>query len=95
MVDFGNTLKRLRRKNDMTQEQLSRRLGLTKSVISAYETGMRMPSYDVLIAIARIFKVTTDFLLGVEQKQEVDFSGLTEAEKAAILNLINAIQERQ
>ncbi|MCI9486837.1 MAG: helix-turn-helix transcriptional regulator [Lachnospiraceae bacterium] len=95
MVDFGNTLKRLRRKNDMTQEQLSRRLGLTKSVISAYETGMRMPSYDVLIAIARIFKVTTDFLLGVEQKQEVDFSGLTEAEKAAILNLIKAIKERQ
>ncbi len=95
MVDFGNTLKRLRRKNDMTQEQLSRRLGLTKSVISAYETGMRMPSYDVLIAIARIFKVTTDFLLGVEQKQEVDFSGLTEAEKAAILNLIKAIKERR
>ena len=95
MIDFGNTLKRLRRKNDMTQEQLSRRLGLTKSVISAYETGMRMPSYDVLIAIARIFKVTTDFLLGVEQKQEVDFSGLTEAEKAAILNLIKAIKERQ
>ena len=95
MVDFGNTLKRLRRKNDMTQEQLSRRLGLTKSVISAYETGMRMPSYDVLIAIARIFKVTTDFLLGVEQKQEVDFSGLTEAQKAAILNLIKAIKERQ
>ena len=95
MVDFGNTLKRLRRKNDMTQEQLSRRLGLTKSVISAYETGMRMPSYDVLIAIARIFKVTTDFLFGVEQKQEVDFSGLTEAEKAAILNLIKAIKERQ
>lgn len=95
MVDFGNTLKRLRRKNDMTQEQLSRRLGLTKSVISAYETGMRMPSYDVLIAIARIFKVTTDFLLGVEQKQEVDFSGLTEAEKAAILNLIKAIKDRR
>ena len=65
------------------------------SVISAYETGMRMPSYDVLIAIARIFKVTTDFLLGVEQKQEVDFSGLTEAEKAAILNLIKAIKERR
>ena len=95
MVDFGNTLKRLRRKNDMTQEQLSQRLGLTKSVISAYETGLRMPSYDVLIAIARIFKVTTDFLLGVEQKQEVDFSGLTEAEKTAILNLIKAIKERQ
>ena len=95
MVDFGNTLKRLRRQNDMTQEQLSQRLGLTKSVISAYENGLRMPSYDVLIAMARIFRVTTDFLLGVEQKQEVDFSGLTESEKAAILNLIKVIKERQ
>lgn len=95
MVDFGNTLKRLRRQNDMTQEQLSQRLGLTKSVISAYENGLRMPSYDVLIAIARIFKVSTDFLLGVEQKQEVDFSGLTESEKTAILNLIKAIKEKQ
>ena len=79
----------------MTQEQLSQRLGLTKSVISAYENGLRMPSYDVLIAIARIFKVSTDFLLGVEQKQEVDFSGLTESEKTAILNLIKAIKEKQ
>ena len=94
MVDFGNTLKKLRRQNDMTQEQLSQRLGLTKSVISAYENGLRMPSYDVLIAIARIFKVTTDFLLGLEQKQEIDFSGLTESEKTAILNLIKAIKER-
>ena len=43
MVDFGNTLKTLRIKNDMTQSQLSQKLGLTKSVISAYENGLRMP----------------------------------------------------
>lgn len=61
MVDFGNRLKTLRIQNNMTQFQLSQKLGLTKSVISAYENGLRMPSYDVLIAISNIFRVTTDF----------------------------------
>lgn len=92
MVDFGNRLKTLRIQHNLTQAQLSQRLDLTKSVISAYETGMRMPSYDVLISIARIFKVTTDYLLGLEQKQEIDLSGLTEEEIAALLNLIKAMK---
>ena len=52
MVDFGNTLKTLRLYNKMTQAQLAQKLGLTKSVISAYENGLRLPSYDILIHIA-------------------------------------------
>lgn len=63
MVDFGNTLKTLRLREDMTQAQLAQKLGLTKSVISAYETGLRLPSYDVLIHVSKIFKVSTDYLL--------------------------------
>lgn len=51
MVDFGNTLKSLRLRKKYTQSQLAQKLGLTKSVISAYETGLRLPSYDVLINI--------------------------------------------
>lgn len=92
MVDLGNTLKTLRLKEDMTQAQLAQKLGLTKSVISAYETGLRLPSYDVLIHIARIFSVTTDYLLGLERKREVDLSGLTEEEISALMNLIKAMK---
>jgi len=94
MVDFGNRLKTLRLKNNYTQQQLADRLSLTKSVISAYETGLRMPSYDILISISRIFKVTTDYLLGLEQKQEVDLSGLTNEEVTALLNLIKAMKHQ-
>lgn len=67
---------------------------LTKSVISAYETGLRMPSYDVLIAIAKIIKVTTDYLLGLENKKEVDLSGLTNEERSALMNLIKAMKRK-
>ncbi|NLL78798.1 MAG: helix-turn-helix transcriptional regulator [Clostridiales bacterium] len=92
MVDFGNTLKTLRINEKMTQASLAQKLGLTKSVISAYETGLRMPSYDVLIHISRIFHVSTDFLLGLEHKQEIDLSGLTKEEIHALLNLIKAMK---
>lgn len=93
MVDFGNRLKTLRLSNNMTQSQLASKLGLTKSVISAYETGVRLPSYDILIHIASIYNVTTDFLLGVEKKHSVDFSGLSTEEVNAILNLIQAMKK--
>ena len=77
----------------MTQEQLAQKLNLTKSVISAYETGLRLPSYDVLIRIAKIFNVSTDYLLGLEHKQEVDLSGLSQEEINALLNLIKAMKQ--
>ncbi len=94
MIDFGNTLKTLRIQHHMTQEQLAQKLYLTKSVISAYETGIRMPSYDVLINVSKVFKVSTDFLLGLEKKREIDLSGLTDAEIDALMNLIKAMKQR-
>ncbi len=93
MVDFGNSLKTLRLRDKMTQAQLAQKLNLTKSVISAYENGLRLPSYDVLIHIAKIFKVSTDYLLGIENKQEIDLSGLSQEEIDALLNLIKAMKQ--
>ena len=93
MINFGNKLKLLRLQDNMTQEQLAQKLNLTTSVISAYETGLRLPSYDVLIRIAKIFNVSTDYLLGLEHKQEVDLSGLSQEEINALLNLIKAMKQ--
>lgn len=91
-MNFGNRLKTLRIKKKLTQQQLADLLGLTKSVISAYENGLRYPAYDVLIKIARIFKVSTDFLLGVEIKREIDTSGLTDEQFEALIVLIDTIR---
>ncbi len=95
MVELGSTLKRLRLKKGMTQADIAKDLGLTKSVISAYETGLRLPSYDILIHIATIFGVSTDYLLGLEnnKKQGLDLSGLTDAEIDALSQLIKAMKE--
>lgn len=95
MVDFGNRLKKLRLQNEYTQEQLAKRLDLTKSVISAYETGLRLPSYSTLLSISDIFKVSTDYLLGKhENKQILDLSGLTEEEISALKLLVKAMKNK-
>ena len=95
MVDFGMTLKTLRIQHNFTQVQLAQKLGLTKSVISAYETGLRLPSYDVLINIAKIFKVSTDYLLGMDNRQEIDLSGLTPEEITSLKNLIKPMKQTE
>ncbi|MBE5713084.1 MAG: XRE family transcriptional regulator [Ruminococcaceae bacterium] len=92
MGEFWKQIENTQNKKKLTQQQLADLLGLTKSVISAYENGLRYPAYDVLIKIARIFKVSTDFLLGVEIKREIDTSGLTDEQVEALIVLIDTIR---
>ena len=92
MVDFGNRLRALRIAKGWTQSQLSSRLGLTKSVISAYETALRYPSYDILIRIAALFGVSSDYLLGIEAAQTLDVTGLSDEHVELVRKLIDALR---
>ena len=60
MINFGSRLRALRISRGWTQEELADQLRLTKSVISAYETSLRYPSYDILIRICSIFRQGSD-----------------------------------
>lgn len=64
MVDnMATRLIRLREKNNLSQTEVARRLGVTPASISAYEKLERNPSIDKLIALADIYHVSTDYLL--------------------------------
>ncbi len=89
MVDFGNRLKDLRSERNITQQALADKLGITKSMISAYETSIRYPSYDVLIKIALLFKVSTDYLLGIDEKRTINLDGMNDNQIKIISNLID------
>ena len=86
--DFGENLKLLRKTRDMTQEEFGAKVGLSKAVVSKYETGIGYPSFDVLVRIAQYFGVTTDYLLGVARGKTIDVSDLTDGQIATIHQLI-------
>ena len=65
MTDMGldTTIKRLRLEKGWTQDELSRKLGVTPKTISFYELGERRPSRNSLIKLAQIFGITVDELI--------------------------------
>ena len=70
---FSNNFKELRKLQELTQEQIAEMLGITSQAVSKWECGTSYPDIEMLPIIANIFKVSTDYLLGVDiTKQEKD-----------------------
>jgi len=60
---MGARIAALRRQAGISQAELARRLGCSASAVGMYEQGRREPPSDLLVQMARIFDVTTDYLL--------------------------------
>ena len=95
MVDFGTTLKELRQQAGLTQKQLAERLWLSKATVSYYEQSVRHPSPEVLVKLSRIFHVSTDYLLGIEdKKQMLDVTDLSDEDISFLENAIELLRKK-
>ncbi len=91
---LGERLKALRISNKMDQKVLGDRVGVSKGAISAYETAIRYPSYEVLLRIAAVFHVSTDYLLGLDDAPKVSLEGLSEDNVRLVLELVEALRDK-
>jgi transcriptional regulator with XRE-family HTH domain len=94
MVEFGKRLKKLRQQHNLTQKQLASLIGVQNAIISFYEVGERNPSPEIIVKLASVFHVTTDYLMGLERGECVDVSGLDENDKALIRKLVERLGEK-
>ncbi len=95
MVEFGLKLKELRTKEGMTQEQLGELIGVSKSVVSYYETNDRIPSPLTLIRISKVFHVTTDFLLSLDSGRTVNIEGLDAHDEEIVRRMVATMRKLQ
>ena len=66
------TLKELREKNNLTQKEVSERLGVNKNYISMIENGTRNPSDKMKNELAKIYKCTViDIFLSIQAKKRL------------------------
>lgn len=93
-LNFGEKLKTLRTEAGMTQTELAKRLSITKSVVSYYELQERTPSPSVLVQLADIFHVTTDYLLGIDHKKMIDVSDLSDEDMRFLLITIETLRKK-
>ncbi len=66
MSKFAERLKELRLENNLTQSKLADATGINQTSISAYELRKIRPTDEVIITLCKFFKVSADFLLGLE-----------------------------
>ena len=93
---FADRIAKLRVAKGLSQHQLSQMLGVKRSVVSYYESVDRLPSYDVLMEMSRVFNVSTDYLLkGKDASRVIQVSDLSEKELDVVMGVINALREKK
>ncbi len=65
---LGTKIKALRQERRLTQAQLSSILNVTRSAVALWETDKTDPDIKNIIAIAKIFSISTDYLFGLEDE---------------------------
>ena len=81
-------IKVLREQKGMTQADLARQLGITRSSVNAWEMGISVPSTQYIVELSNMFNVSTDYLLGVDATASVSVAGLTEQDVHLVHQLI-------
>lgn len=94
IIDLSVRLRQLRLDKQLRQEQVARLVGVSKGAISAYETDIRQPSYDILIRLANLYRVSVDYLLGRTEDRTLDISGLTAREVVIITELVASMSAK-
>lgn len=95
MLVTSERIKELRQARGWTQADLARRLGVTRNGVNSWEQGLSMPSPASLVDLARMFSVSTDYLLGVERLDTVNVSGLDERDVAILAELADRLRKNK
>ena len=88
-------LKELRMSQNLTQNEVARKLKISPSIVSGYETGERTPSAENLLALSYLYKCSTDYLLGKSRDESsviLDTDGLNLEQVKALQYLINVMK---
>lgn len=88
MKTFGERLKSLRKRKDLTQEDLAKNLNMSKSAISMYENDNRKPDYENLEIFADFFNVDLNYLLGhSEVENKYNYADRIKEEKSNYISI--------
>ena len=84
---IADKIKTLREKSELTQAELARRLGVTRSGVNSWEMGITIPSTMYIVELALLFGVSTDYLLDMPETKTISVNGLTDREIASLTEI--------
>lgn len=91
MSEISNSIKTLRKENNLSQDQLAEKLYVTRQAVSNWENGKNQPDLDTLKRIAEVFGVSVERLLYGKQKRKLHFAVKFMPEQTISLGSILAV----
>ena len=88
-------IKELREMAGYSQSQLAKKLDVTRSSVNAWEMGLSTPTTNYIVSIAKLFHVSTDYLLGIENKQTITLDEFSKEEVNLIYDLIKYFDSKK
>ena len=88
---LGENLKNIRIAVGITQVELAKKLGVTKQSVSNWENGNIQPSVEMITKISEVLNVKSDVLLGLDSRQFIEVTGLSDEQIAHVQQIINDI----
>lgn len=91
----ADKIKEVREKAGYSQTELAKRLDVTRSSVNAWEMGVSMPTAQYLVALSKLFHVSTDYLLGIESSISVRLDSYSEEEIALIYGMLKYFDKQK
>ena len=91
-AEIAVRLRQLRAGLDLTQDEVAQRIGCHESAVSRWESGSRLPSCADLVALAKVYRVSCDTLLGVQESAVPQGSALLDQ---ALLDRLGAVESTE
>ena len=92
---IAEKIKELREANSMTQNEVAKRLGITRSSVNAWEMGISVPSTMYIVQLAQLFSVSADYILGLDSRAVIDIYGLDDESVRVLNDMVRYMRERQ
>ena len=89
----ADRIKAIREQKDLTQADLAKQLGITRSSVNAWEQGISVPSTQYIVELAGLFRVSADYLLGIDATATVNVSGLFEDDIYVVQQLVDHLRQ--
>lgn len=91
---IAEKVKKLKEQKGLSQAELARLLGITRSSVNAWEMGISVPSTQYIVDLAGVFDISTDYLLGVDSSSTISVAGLTDSDILLVHSIIEHLKNK-
>ena len=90
-----DTIKALRDSIGISQSELARRIGVTRSSVNAWEMGLSVPTAQYIVELSQLFHVTSDYLLGLSEQETFCMVSFTNQQKRLLYEVIKYFEQEK